>query len=78
MEGYILEYTWLVTLVSILSMSNFEVIATLNSGLLHHKMFKIGWSSSTEIKVRSFGLFGHIIEDVPQLIIQVWPPSIFF
>jgi len=70
-EKYLVEYNWLAAVVSIMSLSNFEVMAVLNSGLLDKKMFKIGWSSRTDIKVKSFGLFGHIIEDVPQLVIQV-------
>ena len=70
-ETYLVKYNWLVSIVSIMSLSNFEVMVILNSGLLDHKMFKIGWNSRTDMKVKSLGLFGHIIEDIPQLVIQV-------
>jgi len=36
-ETYLVKYNWLVSIVSIMSLSNFEVMVILNSGLLDHK-----------------------------------------
>ena len=58
------------TFIIIVSLSNVEVMSLLDSRIFNQKMFSMGWAEKTHLRVRTYGLIGNVLDNVPQLVIQ--------
>jgi len=56
------------TLVMLLGLTNMETL--LDSRIFSHWRFSMGWEETTHLKIKTYGLVGNILENVPQLVIQ--------
>ena len=57
-------------MVFIVSASNVEVLTMLDSRIFNKRMFSMMWLETTHLRVRTLGLAGNLLDNVPQLIIQ--------
>jgi len=64
------ENTLLCTVVFIVSISNVEILTMLDSRVFNKRMFSMMWLETTHLRVRTLGLAGNLLDNVPQLIIQ--------
>ena len=60
----------LCTVVFIVSISNVEILTMLDSRVFNKRMFSMMWLETTHLRVRTLGLAGNLLDNVPQLIIQ--------
>ena len=58
------------SLVMLLGLTNIEMLTFLDSRIFDHWRFSMGWKETTHLKIKTYGLVGNILENVPQLIIQ--------
>ena len=65
-----MENTLLCTVVFIVSISNVEILTMLDSRVFNKRMFSMMWLEMTHLRVRTLGLAGNLLDNVPQLIIQ--------
>ena len=56
--------------VLLLGLTNVEMLTILDSGIFNHWRFSMEWAETTHLKIKTYALFGNILENVPQLIIQ--------
>jgi len=65
-----LENTLICTLAFLVSISNVEVLTILDSRIFKKRMFSMMWLETTHLRVRTMGIAGNLLDNVPQLIIQ--------
>jgi len=58
-------------MVFLVSFTNVEVLTILDSRIFNRRSFSMGWLETTHLKVRTFGLVNNLLDNVPQLVIQV-------
>jgi len=63
-----MENTLLCTVVFIVSVSNVEVLTILDSRIFKKRMFSMMWLETTHLRVRTLGLAGNLLDNVPQLV----------
>jgi len=54
----------------LLGLTNIEMLTLLDSRIFNHWRFSMGWEETTHLKIKTYGLVGSIVENVPQLVIQ--------
>jgi len=54
----------------LLGLTNIEMLTLLDSRIFDHWRFSMDWKETTHLKIKTYGLVGNIVENVPQLIIQ--------
>ena len=54
----------------LLRLTNIEMLTLLDSRIFDHWRFSMDWKETTHLKIKTYGLVGNILENVPQLIIQ--------
>jgi len=62
--------TYVSSLVMLLRLTNIEMLTLLDSRIFDHWRFSMDWKETTHLKIKTYGLVGNILENVPQLIIQ--------
>jgi len=67
---WLLKYSLVSSLAVLVSVSNVEVLSLLDSRIFNLEAFSMGWSNKTHLQIRTMGLIGNIVDNVPQLIIQ--------
>jgi len=67
---FLLDNTLVSTLVTLLALTNVEVLEILDSKIFNNWRFSMGWHATTHVRLKSFGLVGNLLENIPQLIIQ--------
>jgi len=65
------EHLALTAATSVLSMTNIEAFSLLRSNLFHFSMFQAPLSSEVTKRLMLLGLIGNVLEDIPQLGIQL-------
>ena len=65
-----MDNTMVSALVLFLGLTNVEMLAILDSGIFNHWRFSMEWAETTHLKIKTYAMFGNILENVPQLIIQ--------
>jgi len=58
------------SLVMLLGLTNIEMLTLLDSRIFKHWRFSMDWKETTHLKIKTYGLVGNILENVPQLVIQ--------
>lgn len=56
----------------LLGTTNVEIVSILNCGLFGLSVFSFGWSRETDLRIKTLGLVGLVLEDIPQLVIQCY------
>ena len=65
-----MDNTLVCTFVFLVSISNVEILTILDSRIFNMRQFSMIWLETTHLKVRTFGLAGNLLDNIPQLIIQ--------
>jgi len=67
---WLLDHTVFCTLVIFVSISNVEVLTILDSRIFNAVWSSMKWGMKTHLRVRTFGLIGNMLDNIPQLVIQ--------
>jgi len=54
----------------LLGLTNIEMLTLLDSRIFNHWRFSMDWKETTHLKIKTYGLVGSIVENIPQLVIQ--------
>ncbi len=71
-RDWIIENSWITGLVTLIACSNLESLNLLNSRIFHLKYFSAGWSDKTSHFLQILGVVNIFLEDIPQMIIQIY------
>lgn len=68
---FLVKHSGIVSLVATISMTNVTLIRLLDSKIFNLNAFSMNWDKGTHLKGKVFGLVSDILDNIPQIVIQV-------